>query len=103
MNAFKSNPAFAINLDPGLQAWKLAGAGPDLGTHLVAARTAYSDAQENRAPIFKVNAGGDRFGDAISTRRSRKIAGRKRNRVCSSVYLFRDPVSRTPDRYIALI
>ncbi len=65
MNAFKSNPAFAINLDPGLQTWKLAGAGPDLGTQIVAARIAYSDAQENRAPMFKVSAGGDRFGDAI--------------------------------------
>lgn len=29
-NAFRSNPAFAINLDRGLQTWKLDGAGPAL-------------------------------------------------------------------------
>lgn len=30
LNALKSNPAFAINLDRGLQTWKLVGAGPAL-------------------------------------------------------------------------
>lgn len=39
LNAFKSSPAFAINLDRGLQTWKLAGAGAALDKAAECARS----------------------------------------------------------------
>lgn len=49
VNAFKGNPAFSINLDRGLQTWKLAGAGPALDKAGECARNG-GRSQQARAP-----------------------------------------------------
>lgn len=51
VNAFKSNPAFAINLDRGLQTWKLAGAGAALDKAAECARNNGRSQQAATPPL----------------------------------------------------